>query len=647
METPASVEIISGETVRERGQRTVVEAVTQNATGFSANTKPGNGDNAFSTRGFEGPGSVMQLYDGTRLYVGSGTVSFPYDTWMAESVEVLRGPASVLYGEGAIGGAVNVIPRQPSATFSNEAMISYGSDNTVRGAAGSGGPIGNGDVTYRFDVSSMHSDGWVDRGDNSSLDVSAAVRWQVAQNLVFTVRHDHAYREPMQYWGTPNINGQIGESLRTKNYNVDDSDISLRDDWTAFKTEWAPSDGVTIRNTAYHLSAQRHWKEAEQFTYNGATGQVDRSKYYEIYHNEEQFGDRLDGTVRHNLFGLSNQFSAGFDVNHIDFRYSRVSDTSSVTSVDPYNVNAGYFSDIAGSASPLFRSKLDQYSLFTEDKLDLTDQLALVSGARFDAPSLERTDYSSSSTTSKNYRATTWRIGSVYTPIPDLAFYAQYSSAVDPVSYLLTMTSSNADYKMSTGRQMEVGIKQSLLEGRIDWSAAAYRIVKDNLVTKDANNPTLSVQVGEQSSKGLELAASVRMTNALRVSVNGTILDAQYEDFNESVSGASLSRAGNTPKNIPEQLANLWVDWDFAPQWSSRVGLQYVGKRYVDAANTQELGAYTLVNAGLDYAVTDNVKVRMQGYNLFDKVYGVMSNYSNQQILGRPRSFELSVHATF
>jgi len=82
----------------------------------------------------------MQLYDGTRLYVGAGTVTFPFDTWSTERIEVLRGPASVLYGEGAIGGVINVVPKKPTDYFTNEALVAVGTDATRRFGVGSGGP---------------------------------------------------------------------------------------------------------------------------------------------------------------------------------------------------------------------------------------------------------------------------------------------------------------------------------------------------------------------------------------------------------------------------------------------------------------------------------------------------------------------------
>ncbi len=128
LETPASLDIVSGETARLRGQDTIAEAVTQDATGITTIAAPGNGNGAFSSRGFAGPNSIQQLYDGTRFYVGANTVTFPFDTWNVERIEVLRGPSSVLYGDGAIGGVINVVPKKPVFVPINAARAVVGTD---------------------------------------------------------------------------------------------------------------------------------------------------------------------------------------------------------------------------------------------------------------------------------------------------------------------------------------------------------------------------------------------------------------------------------------------------------------------------------------------------------------------------------------
>src|SRR4029450_8514566 len=118
--------------------------------GITSQGAPGNGGTARMSRGFGGLNSLMKLYDGVQLLVASGTVTFPFDTWSVERVEFLGGPASVMYGNGAIGGVVNVVPRRPNRfTTENAFKFSAGSMNTVRAAFGRGGPI-NSRVAYLF-----------------------------------------------------------------------------------------------------------------------------------------------------------------------------------------------------------------------------------------------------------------------------------------------------------------------------------------------------------------------------------------------------------------------------------------------------------------------------------------------------------------
>ena len=198
LQTPASVDVISAETIAERGQQNILDAVTQNATGFTASPAPGNGGVSFNTRGFTGLGSVMTLYDGTQLYIGSGTVTFPFDTWSTERIEVLRGPASVMYGAGAVGGAINVVSKLPLWVPRNQAEVSLDSNMTRRIAVDSGGPVSK-DVAYRITASGNMSDGWVDRDNTSNVALHAVVQIKQNEDVTWTLSTDYGDRNPSRY----------------------------------------------------------------------------------------------------------------------------------------------------------------------------------------------------------------------------------------------------------------------------------------------------------------------------------------------------------------------------------------------------------------------------------------------------------------
>ncbi len=385
LETPASIEIIPGQKIRERGQNNVTDAVTQNATGITTIGAPGNGGGSYTSRGFAGVNSVMQLYDGTRLYVGAGTVTYPFDTWNVDRIEVLRGPASVLFGEGAIGGIINVVPKKPTFVSINEARAAIGSDGIKRLALDSGGAIGD-QLAYRFNISGNVAEGWLrENGDFRNLAISGSLLYQATPDLAFTLSNDYGYQEPMRYFGTPLVNGRIVPGTRFRNYNVDDSRIIFKDNWTQLKAEWNPSADITIRNTAYRLTSARRYRDVESYRFVPGTGRINRSDYIEIFHDQEQIGNRFDATFRGSVFGIRNEFVAGFDVNHIDFLHTNNSPYGGTSSVDPFAFDPGQFLRVNG-ISPGHRTSTDQYAVFAEDRLILSDQLSLIAGVLHEGP---------------------------------------------------------------------------------------------------------------------------------------------------------------------------------------------------------------------------------------------------------------------
>lgn len=646
LQTPASVEVISAETIAERGQEDILDAVTQNATGFTASPAPGNGGVSFNTRGFTGLGSVMTLYDGTQLYIGAGTVTFPFDTWSTERIEVLRGPASVMYGAGAVGGAINIVSKLPSWIPRNQAEISLDTNMRRRIAVDSGGPI-NKDVAYRITATGNMSDGWVDRDNTSNVALHAVVQVKQNEDVTWTLSTDYGDRNPSRYFGTPLINGTLQESLRFKNYNVSDSHIRYQDSWNQVKTDWQVADGISIHNTLYYLNSKRHWKNVESYAYNPATGLINRTSYIEIFHDQQQVGNRMDAKFRGHVLGMANEFLAGFDVNSINFTHTNNSPYGGSSSVNPYSFDPGVFNS-PNPTIPGYGSVTNQYAVFAENRLSVTEQLSLIAGIRQDEPTITRTDYvTPANSFEKSFSSTTWRAGAVYTPVKDLAFYGQYATAVDPVGGIISLSGANKNFDLATGKQIEVGVKQSFWGGRGEWTLAGYEIVKNNLLARDPNNPPFTVQVGQQSSRGVEATVGFLLDYGWRIDANTAFLRARYDDFVQSVGGVAVNFAGNVPVNVPQTVSNIWATWAFAPNWSVDAGVQIVGKTYADNANTMTRPAYNVVNAGVQWKPDLNTTVSFRVYNLFDEIYATGNSGTNQWLLGMPRTARVAVNVKF
>src|SRR5262249_5844887 len=150
---------------------------------------------------FTGTNSVKQLFNGMEIYNAGGVVSFPFDPWNVDHIGVLYGPASVLYGTGAIGGAVNVVPRRPDPTERrNEMQLGVGRFGTYHEAIGSTGPLSD-RTSYRFDASLYNSSHWVERGGSNSQAISGSLRVDATKNLRFTISNDFGNQNPSKYLG--------------------------------------------------------------------------------------------------------------------------------------------------------------------------------------------------------------------------------------------------------------------------------------------------------------------------------------------------------------------------------------------------------------------------------------------------------------
>ncbi|MEE4374338.1 TonB-dependent receptor [Pseudomonas alliivorans] len=650
LQTPASTSSLDGDEVRSRGDANVQQAVARSP-GITAIGTPGDGGTALSARGFTGQGSVMQLYDGSRMYSAMGTVTMPVDTWAIDRIEVLRGPASVLYGEGATGAVINVIPKKPfEGEIQNHLRLGYGSYDSHQAALDSGGSLSD-QLSYRLNVNQLNSNGWVDRGDSASTFFSGVLRWQASDTLSFTLAHDGGEQRPMNYFGVPMINGRYHEGLRDKNYNIQNDVQRYDDQWTRLTTEWQIFDQVTSSNELYYLTSHRRWQNAENYNWDAATQQLSRSGYFSIKHNQEQAGDRQTFTFKHSLAGLESQSVLGMDVNRIRFKLTNNSPYDDVNPagdpIDIENPAPGGFQ----SASPyaeLFKSTTRQLSVFGENRTLLTDQLSIITGLRRDYVNIERNALRDDSRTEKDLIGNNWKVGLVYALTPNSSAYAQYSTSTDGVGSLVSLNPGQQQFDLATARQSEIGFKQALWDERLEWTLAAYHIVKKKLLTTDTGNPDLTQQVGQQSSNGLEASLKLQLPQDWALTANAAFVRARYDQFDQSVAGVAVSRDGNTPVDVPKRTANLWLDKQLSSVLQIGGGLRYVDSRYADIANTRELPAYTVADASLSWKALRNTTLGLQVRNLFDRQYAASQyNEGQQWILGEPRSLYVTADLSF
>lgn len=647
LQTPASITTLDSAVIAQRNNLTVQDAVSRSP-GITSIGNPGNGNTALSARGFTGHGSVMTLFDGTRLYTGAGTQTFPVDPFMVERIEVLRGPASVLYGEGATGAVVNVMPKKPLAgEVVNHLHLGYGSDDRQQMALDSGGSLTD-TLSYRLTLNQQQSNGWVDDGNSRSLGISTALRWQANDDLSFTLAHDRGDSEPSSYYGTPLVDGHYRDSLRDKNYNVSNARQAYHDEWTRLNTDWTLSDTISASNQLYYIKARRFWRNAEAYNWDSTQGQLLRGDYLQIKHNEEQIGDRQTFTFHHAVFGFDSHTVVGAEYNRIRFKVANNSPYNDVGGdyIDPWNPAEGQY-ESASPYQPLTRSTTRTFALFAENRLQLSERWSLVTGVRRDQNHIDRTDLRAGTRSDRSLSGGNWRAGLVFAITDQLSIYGQYSTSEDGVSNLITLNPTQQQMDLSQSKQTEIGLKQQFLDGQGEWTLAAYHIVKKKLLTTDPVT-RMAQQVGQQSSDGLEATLELGLPQQWHLSANASVVRAQYDTFNQTQDGQLVSLAGNRPTDVPRRTANLWLSKALRDDLEAGAGLRYVDARYADSANTAKVPGYTVLDANLGWNALVDLRLGLQLNNLLDRRYAVAQYNSGQQwIMGQPRSFFVTADYSF
>lgn len=638
LETPATVDIIDGDAIRARIETNVLDAVTRSA-GFVNDANPGNGHSSISARGFNGQGSVTKLYDGTNYFTAASTITFPFDTWGIERIEVLKGPSSVLYGEGGIGGAINVIPLRPERERSGAVRVIAGQDDTTFLGFDYTGPIGD-SLAYRIDYSNSESDNWVRDGGSEAEALALALAWQISDDLSLSVRYDSGDQKPMRYFGIPVVDGNIVEAFRESNFNVGDSEIRYEDDSVRIKADWHASDDVAVEAELYRLSSDRFWKNSEYYSYDTGTQLLDRYDPLVLGHEIEHTGLRANVVFTP---GSMIRASVGAEVNDVSFvrpsnfgpgNPNPVDFDNDGDTVDPFAFLPGALSDLTDAFYLAdSRSDLDQYAVFGEIQIKPTERFSIVAALRYD-------DYDTvferiaRPTFDQQVDATTGRIGVVYDVADDTALYAQYGTgATHPSDSIVTGALIASQAEMIETEQVEIGLKHSVEGTGLQLNVALFNIVKNNLIEDDptSGDPADVFFVPEQASRGIELGATYAVTPSLQIYGNASVLDAQTD-------------TGETPQFVAEQTMNAGFAWLVDDKVQILLDGRYVGERY-DASIP--LPSYFVVDASARWNVSESFALTLKADNLRDETYAAANYYADTWILGKPRTVSLALDYRF
>ncbi|WP_245320039.1 TonB-dependent receptor [Bradyrhizobium sp. LMTR 3] len=678
-EIPATVEVVGAETIREQGYHTTIDTA-KGATGVTAGDAPN--DVSFSMRGFQGD-QVNVTYNGVNIGA-TGNTALTMETFNLDRVEFLKGPSSLMSGQGAVGGAINYVTKAPhTGPITNEAFIGFDSFGSIRGGYGSGGSTNIRGLDYRFDISRSVQNGFIDDTNTKNLHVSGQLDYRLTNAFKVFVATEYKDYKARVYEGTPLVpvafsgpfattgivsgtkvsdyNGTnlgavtIDSRTLTTNYNVLDNHKTIKESWIRGGFEWNLTNNVTLRSQIYNDNASRDWYNNEVSAFN-ASNLVDRERFY-VHHNQNLLGNNTDLTWNSHLFGMENRLVTALEFYHLDFSRPGAANFPSdqVMLVDPFR---GYYGLLTTQRQT---ATIDSFAINLEDRLKITENFALIGGLRYNPFELDRTSTNVSGVSkvgfpySVSFQPVTGRIGYTWEAIPGMTFYSQYATASDLSAGSTFLLSPTQPPTLTSARSYETGVKNLLWNGRAEWTFSAFDIERSNVYSAQAGQ-TLNL-AGKVKSQGVEFAAAARPIPELKLWGNIAYVHARYADY--EFSGGSFS--GNAPPNIPAVVVNGGASYRFAnPGWlpvELGVSVRHVGNRYSTDANTVTLLAYTTADAfafidipkSAMFPTVDSTRVTFRVRNFTDAKYAAWSDpfYPDQIFLGAPRTYEIAASFKF
>ncbi|MEH1833086.1 MAG: TonB-dependent siderophore receptor [Nostoc sp.] len=643
---PFSIQVVPQEIIRDQ-QVIRTEEALRNVSGI---TYQGNASNRaganFAIRGFT---DAPILRDGFRQY-SIGTLQPPLEVSNLEQIEVLKGPASILYGAIEPGGLINAVSKQPLSQPFYETELQVGSRGFVRPRFDFSGPLSaDGKVLYRLNGLYQRLDSFsnFDQEDRRIF-IAPTLTWKIDDRTDLGISLEYLDNNRPADFGLPVSGNRIVNVPRDR-------------------IESERSDAVTNQylNVGYNLEHRfsRNWKLRNAFRYSSldydfnvvalplsfdeATGTVNRTFAQQELQNENY-------SLQANVVG---EFATGF-INHTllfgaDYIHS-ATNVFTVLDFTPQPLNI--FNPVYGVAKPN-RDTLppfggtdgtsNRWGFYLQDQISLFENLKLLGGIRYDTIESKTVNLPGQVTqpgeTTQNDDAFTPRVGILYQPSKAVSLYASYSESFTPST---TNTETGQPLEPERGKGYEFGVKTEFLDGKVFATLAYFDITKQNVPVTDPNFPLASIASGEQRSRGVEFDVAGEILPGWKIIANYAYINA------EVTADTNPELVGNRLYGVPEHSASLWTTYEIQrgnlQGLGVGVGFNYVGERQGDLANSFQADDYFITNAAVFYR-RNNWRFGLNFKNIGDVKYveSVSNGRSGANLFGEPFTLIGSVSVQF
>ncbi|WP_245587474.1 TonB-dependent siderophore receptor [Cylindrospermum stagnale] len=641
-DTPQSIQVVPQQVLKDQQVLKLNDAV-RNVSGVSSGDSFAGTRDGFVIRGFS------SSFGGNILTNGLGSNGFTSgfnETANLERVEVLKGPASVLYGNLEPGGVINLVTKKPLFQPFYAAELQIGNNSFYRGAIDISNPL-NIDKTASYRLNAAYENSGTFRNFDQRIErtfFTPVVSLQIGKQTDLTLEFSYLNDERPFDRGLIAIGNKVVDTPYNRIFGEPDDVSKLEEISASYQLEHRFNENLKLRNTFRFLSSDTFDYRADPQVLNAETGELQRN-----FRSNDDIARRYalqtdltskfkTGAVDHTLL-----FGVDFSRNTSEGTQSRLPAglTPSINIFNPiYNQTARPGLSELTNVVRNNEDSANSLGFFLQDQIALANNLKLVLGGRFDFADQESKDNTSDTTSNQYNEAFSPRVGIVYQPTQPISLYASYSESFQP-NFATKVDGSFL--KPERGRQYEAGIRGEFLNNRLVTNLAAYQITKSNVATTDINNPDFSVAIGEQQSSGIELDVAGQILPGWNVIASYSYTDAKVTASNEGLKNNRLS-------NVPYNAASLWTTYELQKGnlqgLGFGIGMFFVGERQGDLGNTFQVPSYVRTDAAIFYR-RNNWKAGLNFKNLFDVQYIRASEYREAITPGDPFTVVGSISVEF
>lgn len=593
----------------------------------------------YAVRGFAGDGNTSGTDYLLNGFSWNRGISVPRDTANLERMEVLKGPASALYGRGDPGGIISYTTKQPQFKSANSVSVSAGSYGATRETLDSTGPLSS-TLAYRLNVMNEDNGSFRDTVSSKRYLVAPSFTWKAGPDTLIHYEMEGARQSAPLDRGVVAVQGPFGATLgaiptsrflgepRDGDYEVRNLGHQLAVEHR-INADWSVNAGVAQRST------DLYGQSSEAFSLQ-ADGRTLWRRYRNVSFHSNDLQGRLELTGNLQTGTVSHTLVMGTDAYR--FNYDQLVQRSTPTAAAPYAIDI--FNPVYGqSPAPALSTATNALErdegqgAYVQDTLAVGEHWKFIAGLRWDNYHQSIENRRTGITTSQNQTAASPRLGVVYQWSPALSVYANTAYSFRPNN---GVDANGNAFDPEKGHGYEVGVKWA----GANWltTLAAFDVTKRNVLTADPANSGFSRAAGEVRSRGLEFEWNGELGGGFRGIANLAYIDAQVTRDTVLTPGARLV-------DIPRVSGSALLMYEFAPPVGQKAGVGagviYVGRRAGNTANTQDgfqLPAYTTVQLNGYVQLDKHLRASVVLNNLFNRTYYVSSYNSLWVTPGAPRS---------